>query len=191
MDGGSLILPSLHRVVEQKELFPGLFVITDFMHEFFPISCSPSTCGWKLYDASMKAINFNLSQVYSVHLMSAFTRQRQNTTLPNFKWISTSPSQVAAAVRKVLPPWFNATYLDETQCIDLPEEQHTGPMSVLKGVPTEPTITYNRPGLVSLLPRAYIPCIPTGYGFCVGWLWVLLVVLIMQFSMLFIYFSDV
>ena len=172
---------TLHRVVEQKELFRGLFVLTDFMRGFFPISCSPLTCEWKLYDASMKATNFNISQVYSVHLMSSIARQKQKTTLLNYEWISTSPSQVAAAVRKVLPQWFNATHLDETRCIDLPKEEHTAPTSpmfILEGIPTQPTIVYDRPGLISLLPRAYILCIPSGYGFCIGWLWVVLMVLV-------------
>ena len=181
---------TLHKVAEQKDDFPGLFVISDFKRGFCPISCSMLTCGWKLFDASMKTIDFNLSQAYSVHLTNTFTGQKQKTTLQNYEWISTSPSAVAAAVRKVLPPWFNATYLDETRCIDFPKQGHTNPTSqmfVLKGIPTQSTVTYKKSGLIALVPRAYT-CFPTGYGFCMDLSWVLLgfIVIIFNFWILFL-----
>ena len=181
---------TLHKVVEQKEDFPGLFVIADFKRGFCPISCTSLTCGWKLFDASMKSINFNLSQAYSVHLTNTFTGQKQKTTLQNYEWISTSPSAVAAAARKVLPLWFNATYLDEKKCIDLPKEERIGPISpmfVLKGIPTQATIMYKKSGIIALVPRAYFSCIPTGYGFCIDLSWIILGVIVIIFNCYFLY----
>ena len=181
---------TLHQVAEQKEYFPGLSIIADFKHGFCPISCTLLTCGRRLFDASMKSINFNLSQAYSVHLMNAVTKEKQKKTLQDYKWIRTSPSAVAAAVRKVLPPWFNATYLDETRCIDLPKAEHTDPISpmfILKGVPTQPAVVYNGSGLIALVPRAYISCFPTGYGFCVELSWGLLVFATVIFNFCFLY----
>ena len=184
---------TLHKVAEQKDDFPGLNVISNFKHGFCPISCTLLTCGWRLFGASMESISFNLSQAYSIHLMNAITKEKQKTTLQNYEWISTSHSAVAAAVRKVLPPWFNATYLDETRCIDLPKEERTDPISpmfVLKGIPTQPAVIYNGSGLKALVPRAYIACLPTGYGFCIELSWVLLVFIVISVNICFLYLAT-
>ena len=184
---------TLHQVVEQN-IFKGLKVI-DFDRGFTPVSCTILSCSHKVFEASMKDINFNISQVYSLHLSNSVTGQKQIETLQNYKWISTSPSAAATAIRMVLPPWFNKTYLNEQQCVDLPKEEQvspTLPMFVLEGVPTKPTVMYNNFHYISLLPHhAYITCIPTGHGFCIWWYWVLLLVTVIAcISLCFLYVAK-
>lgn len=183
---------TLHQVVEQN-IFKGLKVI-DFDRGFTPVSCSILSCSYKVFEASMKEINFNLSAVYSLHLSNSVTGHKQIETLQNYSWISTSPSAAATAIRKVLPPWFNRTYLDEQQCIDTPKEEQVGwtsPMFVLEGVPTEPSVVYNKFHYISLVPHhAYITCIPTGRGFCIWWYWIVLpLAVIVCFSLCFWYIA--
>ena len=168
-----------HKLVERKEVFKGLKVI-DLDQGFIPVNCTILTCSHKIFDTSMEDINFNISHVYSLHLSNSVTGRKQIETLQNYKWISTSRSAAATAIRMVLPMWFNETHLDEEQCIELPKGEQVGstsPMIALEGVPTKPTVMYNRFHYISLLPKhAYITCIPTGHGFCIWWYWVLLLV---------------
>ena len=145
---------TLHQiVVEFKGYLRGFLVFPDYMHGFFPYGGS----FWHqpyLYETSMTDLRFNLSQVYSVHLFNHVSAVNQKKYLQHYDWIVSSPTPVAAAIRNMLPPWFNAAYFDDTECIDLPKEEltrPTPPMFVLEGSFTPPTTIYKTSRSLSLI----------------------------------------
>ena len=75
----------------------------------------------QLYNTDIKDLtDFNMSDVYSVHLFHHMTEGRLHSTIYSYEWIQTSPSLVARAIRGSLPPNFSKEHLDESACMELP-----------------------------------------------------------------------
>ena len=76
----------------------------------------------RLYRTDAKDLrDYNISELYSVHLYRHFRTDLLLKTVNNYKWIQTSKSLAASAVRGTLPPNFSIEHLDENACIALPE----------------------------------------------------------------------
>jgi hypothetical protein len=76
----------------------------------------------RLYRTDAKDLrDYNISELYSVHLYRHFRTDLLLKTVNNYKWIQTSKSLAANAVRGTLPHNFSIEHLDENACIALPE----------------------------------------------------------------------
>ena len=109
--------------------YPGVSLIEDHMRGFFPFGGCIPECQKPLFEKSMEEINFNLSQVYAVHLFNKLSSENQRLYLHNYTWLTTARSAVAAAIRLNLPSWFNETHMNETLCIDFPQDNFGGSSS--------------------------------------------------------------
>lgn len=97
-------------------------VLLEQKQGFYPI-------GWedpelhKLYDVKMESVPFKLDQAYAIHL---WNHVGSSTNYPkklyDYTWLSQSPSIAARALRRLLPQGFSEKYMDETICLDLPQE---------------------------------------------------------------------
>ena len=78
----------------------------------------------QLYNQDIKELtDYNITDIYSVHLYHKNAEQMIQSTVYNYEWIQTSLSLVAHAIRDSLPPNFSRSHLDESACtgIQLPE----------------------------------------------------------------------
>ena len=105
---------TLNMMVEHAlRKFHNVTILT-FEHGFFQFGWNHADLH-KLFEVDMDSIQFNLSDVYSLHF-SIHVSAKYQKLIRNKTWLFESHSAAATAIRMVLPADFNATDLDENIC---------------------------------------------------------------------------
>ena len=88
--------------------------ILQFEHGFLQFGWHPLDLH-ELFEVDIDALNFKLSDVYSLHFSNHVSASYQKV-LRNVTWLLKSSSAAATAIRMVLPEDFNTNVLDERIC---------------------------------------------------------------------------
>ena len=107
-------IDTLNRMVGQELQKFHNVTILQFEHAFLQFGWHPLHLH-KLFEVDMDALNFKLSDVYSL-LFSNHVSASYQKVLRNITWLLKSSSAAAAAIRMVLPEDFNTNVLDERIC---------------------------------------------------------------------------
>ena len=92
-----------------------------FKKGFHPFCWDTGGINQLFYRDFSEKTDYNISEVYSVHLYHRKIKDLLQKTIHNYEWIQTSKSLVALSIRRSLPSSFTPQHLDETApCSDIP-----------------------------------------------------------------------
>ena len=92
-----------------------------FKKGFHPFCWDKGGINQLFYQDFSKKTDYNISEMYSVHLYHQKSKSLLPETIHNYEWIQTNKSLVALSIRQSLPASFSPQHLDETSpCDDIP-----------------------------------------------------------------------